>query len=77
MKKYYKIDIKGRIPAGTIKGISFHPRLFYGTEKEFDTIVTELYRHEDCFKVLGWHSFNTLDEYIAKFPWVKNIEDYV
>ena len=77
MKKYYKIDIRGRIPVIHVDGKSYHPRLLKATEEEFDAIVTELYRQEDCFKVLGWHSFNTLDEYIAKFPWVRNIEDYV
>ncbi len=60
--KYFKTDYSGHFWCPT--GANFHPNLFKGTQKEYDDICKKyLYGHEDEFKIIGEHSFDTLEEY--------------
>lgn len=66
MKKYWKVDYKGCMPS--IKGHRFHPNLFYATREEMDKVLEKLYGREDEYKIIGIHSFDTMEEYDKAFP---------
>lgn len=64
--KYFKTDYKGTMICPT--EANFHPNLFKGTQEQYDNILKKyLYGHEDEFKIIGEHSFNSLEEYNKKF----------
>jgi hypothetical protein len=68
---YWKLDYKGSLWIPT--NVNFHPTLWKGTEKEFDKICKEhLFCHEDEFKVIGWHKFDSIEKYNEKY----NIEKW-
>jgi hypothetical protein len=79
MKKYWKVDYRGVMPS--IRGHRFHPNLFHATEEEMDKILDMLYGREDEYKIIGVHSFDTIEEYNKKFfytpeqPEKKEIEE--
>ena len=69
---YFKTDYKGSMHVPT--EANFHPNLFKGTQKEYDQICEKyLYGKEDEFKIIGVHTFNTLEEYNKKYP-LKNLK---
>ena len=64
--KFIKTDFEGKmhVPAET----NFHPNLFKGTEKEYDSIVEKyLTGKDDEFKIIGYHTFDTYEEYIKEY----------
>lgn len=64
---YFKTDFKGGLHVPT--EIDFHPYLWVGTQKQYDDIYDKyLVGKEGEFKVIGIHKFNTMDEYVAKYP---------
>ena len=66
MNRYYKIDYRGQMPS--IQGHRFHPWLFVGTEEEFNWCIDQLSGREDEFKIHGWNSYDTYEEYCREFP---------
>ncbi len=66
-EKYWKLDFKGSLYVPT--DIDFHPNLWKGTEADFKYILNNYLRgKEDVFKVIGWQSFDTLEEYNEQYP---------
>lgn len=69
--KYFKTDYKGSMcsPPTRLKLPDFHPNIFKGTQEQYDEIFDKhLCCHEDEFKVIGTHSFDTYEEYKQAFP---------
>ena len=64
--KYFKTDFKGSL---TIPPeANFHPSLFKGTQEEYDNIYNKYLKgHEDEFKIIGTHTFNTYEDYLKVF----------
>lgn len=67
---YFKTDYTGTMWCPT--KANFHPNLFKGTQQQYDEIFEKyLMGHEDEFKVIGVHKFDTLEEYNEAFGFNK------
>ena len=66
MERYFRTFYKGTIPS--IRGHRFHPWLFKGTNEEYNKIIDELDGREDEYKITGWLSFDTYEDYCKEFP---------
>ena len=43
--------------------VNFNPRLFIGTQKEYDIIIAEHYMSDTYGKIIATNKYNTIEEY--------------
>ena len=64
--KYFRTDFSGGKWCADA-GSNFHPYCFIGTQDEYDQVTAYYYRGDQNGKIIGIHSFDTMQEFNSRF----------